>query len=130
MIAGRSKRFFEFAKKMALMSEYGKFRHGAVLVKHGSIMSAGINKDKTCSFGSRFRPKEMGDATVHAELAAILNVPRSQTEGGDVYVVRVGQREDLRNSKPCLMCQAAVKFVGVKRVFYSAEDGNFEVLKL
>lgn len=72
----------------------------------------------------------MGEATVHAELAAILNVPRSQTEGADLYVVRVGAEEDLRNSRPCRMCQAALKFVGVKRVFYSAEGGDFEVLKL
>ena len=129
-MTGRTKRFFEFAKKMALMSEYGKFRHGAVLVKHGSIMSAGLNKDKPCSFGNRFRPKELGDATIHAELAAILNVPRSQTEGSDVYVVRVGALEDLRNSKPCPMCQAALKFVGVKRVFYSLDDQSFEMLKL
>lgn len=128
---GRSKRFFEFARKMASMSEYGKFRHGAVLVRHGAIMSAGLNKDKPCSFGGRFRPKEMGDATVHAELAAILNVPRSQTENSDIYVVRVGaNNEDLRNSKPCRMCQAALKFVGVKRIFYSTENGDFEVMKL
>lgn len=130
MNIGRSKRFFELAKKMALMSEYGKFRHGAVLVRHGCVMSAGLNKDKPCSFGSRFRPKEMGEATIHAELAAILNVPRSQTEGADLYVVRVGAAADLRNSTPCRMCQAALKFVGVKRVFYSLGNQEFEILKL
>lgn len=113
-----------------MLSQYGKFRHGAVLVRHGSVMSVGLNKDKPCSFGNRFRPKDMGEATVHAELAAILNVPRSQTEGADLYVVRVGSLDDLRNSKPCRMCQAALKFVGVKRVFYSAGDESFEVIKL
>lgn len=130
MNTGRSRKFFEFAKKMALLSQYGKFRHGAVLVRHGSVMSAGLNKDKPCSFGSRFRPRHLGDATLHAELATILNVPRSQTSGADIYVVRVGANEELRNSKPCPMCQAALTFVGVKRVFYSLDSGNFEVLKL
>ena len=129
-MVGRSKRFFDFAKKMALMSEYGKFRHGAVLVRHGAVMSAGLNKDKPCTFGGRFRPKEMGDATIHAELSAILNVPRSQTENADLYVVRVGARSDLRNSKPCVMCQAALKFVGVKRVFYTVDGTQFEIMKL
>ena len=115
---------------MALMSEYGKFRHGAVLVKHGAVLSAGLNKDKSCSFGERFRPKDLGEATLHAELAAILNVPRKQTENADVYVVRVGALGDLRSSKPCPMCQATLRFVGVKRVFYSCDDGDFEVMKL
>lgn len=113
-----------------MMSEYGKFKHGAVLVKHGAVMSAGLNKDKPCSFGERFRPRDLGEATIHAELSAILNVPRKQTENADVYVVRVGARNDVRNSRPCPMCQAALRFVGVKRIFYSGEDGEFEVMKL
>lgn len=113
-----------------MMSEYGKFRHGAVLVKHGAVMSAGLNKDKPCSFGERFRPRDLGEATVHAELSAILNVPRKQTENADVYVVRVGANDDVRNSRPCPMCQAALRFVGVKRIFYSGENGEFEVMKL
>ena len=130
VISKRAERFFEFAKKMALLSSYEKFRHGAIVVNHGSIMSAGHNKDRTTTFGARFRPKELGPATIHAELAAILNVPRNQTENADVYVVRLGAVDDLRYSKPCPMCQAAMKFVGIKRVFYSAEDGTFEMMRL
>lgn len=128
--SNRSKRFFEFARKMAMMSEYGKFRHGAVLVKHGSVLSAGLNKDRPCSFGDRFRPRELGEATVHAELSAILNVPRKQTENSDVYVVRIGAKDEVRYSRPCPMCQAAMQFVGVKRVYFSSDDGQFEVMKL
>lgn len=130
MISKKSLRFFEFARKMAVLSEYGKFRHGAVLVKHGSIMSAGLNKDRPTTFGSRFRPKSLGEATVHAELSAILNVPRSQTENADLYVVRVGANNELRYSKPCVMCQSAMRFVGIKRVHYSSHDGSFEMMKL
>jgi len=126
----RSKRFFEFARKMAMMSDYGKFRHGAVLVKHGAVMSAGLNKDKPCSFGERFRSRGLGEATIHAELCVILNVPRKQTENADVYVVRVGANNDVRNSRPCPMCQEALRFVGVKRVYFSGEGGQFQVMKL
>ena len=129
-MTGTSKRFFEFARKMASFSSYGKFKHGAVLVKHGAIMSAGHNKDKPCSFGGRFRPKILGEATIHAELAAILNMPRSSTENADVYVVRIGAGNELRYSKPCPMCEEALRFVGVKRVFYSLGEGEYEVMKL
>jgi tRNA(Arg) A34 adenosine deaminase TadA len=126
----RNDKIFDFAKKMACLSNYGNFRHGAVVVKHGAIMSAGHNKDRPTTFGSRFRTKDKGEATIHAELSAILNIPRSQTEGSDVYVVRINREQELRLSKPCEMCQAAMKFVGIKRVFYSTNDNTFEMMRL
>lgn len=127
---GKNQRFFDFAVRMAKLSKYGKFQHGAVLVKHGSVMSAGHNKDRPTAFGSRFRHPDTGQATVHAELCAILNVPRCTTEKSDVYVVRLGLKGDLRNSRPCPMCQEAMRFVGVKRVFFTTEGGGFDCMKL
>lgn len=121
---------FEFAKRMARISDYGRFQHGAILVKHGNVLNACHNKDKTCSFGNRFRPRHKGRATVHAELGAILNMPRDSTEGADVYVVRVNRYDELRNSKPCPMCHEALRFVGVKRVFYSTGEGHYEMIKI
>jgi len=126
----RSERLFGFAKRMALMSEYGKFSHGAVLCKYGNVLNASHNKDKTCSFGSRFRCPKKGRATLHAELGAILNMPRDSTEGADIYVVRVNKTGEIRNSKPCPMCYQAMKFVGIKRVFYSTGEGHYEMMKL
>jgi len=115
---------------MAELSSYGKFRHGAVLVKHGVVLNASHNKDKPCSFGGRFRCRSKGQATLHAELGAILNMAKDSTEGADVYVVRVNYENEYRNSKPCSMCQEAMRFCGIKRVFYSTEDGYFEMMKL
>ena len=126
----RHERMFAFAKRMADLSSYGKFRHGAVLVHHGVVLNASHNKDKPCSFGSRFRCKSKGQATLHAELGAILNMPRESTEGSDIYVVRINYDGEFRNSKPCPMCQQAMSFVGIKRVFYSTQEGHFEMMKL
>lgn len=126
----KNNKFFDFARKMACLSNYGNFRHGAVVVKHGAIMSAGHNKDRPTTFGSRFRTKDKGAATIHAELSAILNIPRSQTQDSDVYVVRINRDQNLRMSMPCEMCQEAMRFVGIKRVFYSTNDGTFEMMKL
>lgn len=126
----RHERMFAFAKRMAEMSDYGKFSHGAILSKYGNVLNASHNKDKTCSFGSRFRCRNKGRATLHAELGAILNMPKDSTEGADIYVVRVNRQRELRNSKPCAMCYEAMKFVGIKRVFYSNEAGQFEMMKI
>ena len=129
-ITRRNERLFGFAKRMAELSSYGKFRHGAVLVHHGVVLNASHNKDKPCSFGSRFRCRSKGQATLHAELGAILNMPRESTEGSDIYVVRVNYENQYRTSKHCPMCQEAMRFCGVKRVFYSTEYGHFEMMKL
>ena len=126
----RHERMFAFAKRMAELSSYGKFRHGAVLVQHGVVLNSSHNKDKPCSFGSRFRCRTKGQATLHAELGAILNMARDSTENADIYVVRVNYENEFRNSKPCGMCEEAMRFCGIKRVFYSTEAGHFEMMKL
>jgi tRNA(Arg) A34 adenosine deaminase TadA len=119
---------FTLARNMANQNDT-KFRHGAVLVSGGIVVNASTNSKRFCSFGARFRSPTKGLATLHAELGAILNIPRELTNNSDIYVVRVNQQNEFRNSAPCGMCQAALKHVGVKRVYYST-DGVFEMVKL
>lgn len=120
----KKKRWFALAKRAACESTYGNIRHGAILVKGGSIVSFGFNKSNHTQFGQRFRSPNKGHATQHAEISAILGLPRSTTEGADIYVVRVNKEHQWRMSKPCPMCEEALRFVGVKRAFYTLEDGK------
>ena len=123
-------RFFSLAKNVASNSVYGKIRHGAVLVKGGSVLNACYNKDSYSSFGRRFRAPHRGHATVHAELGCILDMPRNVTTGADVYVRRINKKGDFRNSKPCSMCHSVLKHVGVKRVYYTTNHNTIEMYKL
>jgi len=124
------KRYFNLARNVAFNSEYGKIRHGALLIKGGSIINTCCNKDKFCSFGTRFRDPDRGPATIHAELGCILGMPRSVTARADVYVCRVNKQGQFRNSKPCAMCHEALKHVGIKRVYYTTGDNTIEMYKL
>ena len=126
----RIERYFDLAKNIAFNSPYGKIRHGAVMVKGGSVKNASFNKDKYSSFGSRFRQKEAGPATLHAELGCVLGLARSVTSGSDLYVCRINKDGDFRYSKPCSMCHEALKHVGVKRVYYTTNDNTVEMYKL
>jgi tRNA(Arg) A34 adenosine deaminase TadA len=123
-------RFFDLAKNVAYNSPYGKIRHGAILVKGGSILNAACNKENYSSFGTRFRNPRRGHATMHAELGSILGMARNTTSGSDVYVCRINREGDFRNSKPCAMCHEALKYVGVKRVYYTTNDNTVEMYKL
>jgi tRNA(adenine34) deaminase len=69
--------------------------------------------------------QETGDLTNHAEMVLLRNVGRKLQE----------MNEELRRSlsfyvtlEPCLMCAAALSFVGIKRIVYAAlaEDANAE----
>ena len=119
--AGRIGRYLEQAKKVATHSGEG-YRHGAILVKGGSVINSSINKNSYCSFGMRFRKKEQGLATVHAELGAILGIDKKLTHGATIYVARIGKQGMYRPSQPCGMCMAAMRYVGVKRVVFTINN--------
>jgi len=127
---GKQRRYISLAKKVAEQSNYGKFRHGAILVKGSSIRNVACNKHRHCRFGKRFRDHNDGDPTLHAELGAILGMDRSITQGATIYVVRINREGHPRMSKPCPMCESAMKHVGVKRVVYTNRDGRIENMTL
>ena len=55
---------------------------------------------------------------------------RSVTQGATIYVVRINKEGQPRMSKPCPMCESALKHVGVKRVVYTDRDGRIENMTL
>mgnify|MGYP003662434998 FL=1 len=129
-ISGRVARHVNRARQIAATSEFPDYRHGAVLVRGGAVINVSANKDNFCSFGSRFRNEQNGVATVHAELGCILGIDKSKTEGTTLYVVRVGKAGDLKLSKPCPMCYAALKYAGIKKVIFSLNShtcGSYKI---
>lgn len=128
--SGKNERFFKIARKSALCSAQSDYKHGAVLVKGGSVINTSCNKNRRVSFGTRFCTEHEGTATLHAELGAILGLDRSITEGASIYVCRVGKDGELRLSKPCSMCHQAMTFVGIKKVYWSVDTETCAVAKL
>jgi tRNA(Arg) A34 adenosine deaminase TadA len=126
----KTRRYFELARNLALKSSYGKIKHGAILVKGGNVFSGSPNKENYNAFGSRFRHPDRGPATLHAELGCILGMSRNVTQGATVYVARVSTTGEFRMSKPCEMCHAALKHVGIRRVIYTKNSEEIESYKL
>jgi tRNA(Arg) A34 adenosine deaminase TadA len=127
---GRNPRYFNHARNVALCSEQSDYKHGAVLVKGGSVLNTSCNKNRLVSFGSRFCTEHDGTPTLHAELGAILGIDRNITEGASLYVARVGKDYGFRLSKPCAMCTAAMEHVGIKRVYWTIDNHNCAMGKL
>ncbi len=129
-LSKKKQRFIELASRIAMQTEFREYKHGAVLVRAGAVVNTSCNKNKYKAWANQFRKKQRGHATVHAEIGAILGLDRSVTEGATIYVVRVGRDGCLRNSKPCAMCEAAMQYVGIKKVIYSNEDGQIESMRI
>ena len=125
----REKGMMELAAKQANGSEFPVFRHGAVLVKGGSVLSLGVNKNQFHSFAAKFK-KVPRHATIHAELSCLLAAGGESAAGSTMYVVRINPQGEWRMSKPCCMCQAAMKHVGVKKVIYSVDSNHVGEMKI
>ena len=129
-LTGRHKRFMESSARTASCSEFPNYRHGAILVRGGSILNTAYNKSNHINWANKFRNKDCGHATHHAEVGAILGMAREKTTGATMYVARIGKTGELKMSKPCEMCQQVLAHVGVKKVYYSIDDENIGCIKL
>lgn len=128
LLSKKDRKLIELAKRISYQSDFTQ-KHGAVLSKGSTVINTAFNKNKFSSFAMRFKKQNPKDATIHAELGAILNMDRKQTEGSIVYVVRTNKQQEFRMSKPCDMCEEALRWVGIKKVVYSTNSG-FEETKL
>jgi len=126
----RQKRYLELAKRIAISSDSPDYRHGAVLVKGGSIINTSCNDLRSVWWANRFRNHQCGHATQHAEVGAVLGIARDVTDGAVMYVARVGKKSEFRLSKPCPMCLRVMEHVGIKKVIYTVDDEHVATIKL
>jgi len=117
------------AARAAEQSGHDVFRHGAVLIKGGSVLNISSNSDNHTSFGQRFR-HEPGRATHHAETACVLGLDKSTTHGSTIYVARVNKEGEWKMSKPCSMCHEVMLFVGIKKVVYTIGPSEWGIYKI
>jgi deoxycytidylate deaminase len=115
-------------RKIANHSNLINNKHGACLLKGNKMHSIGYNKyirtdvinDQTVRF------------TIHAEIDALCKIDNKYTKGMDILIIRIGnaKTQKLRNSRPCNACIDKLIQRGIRKVYYSNQDGNivFEFL--
>ena len=117
------KGYFTLARNEATKVDH-HIRVGAVLATKRCPVAVGKNSPlKTHPLVSSYNPLK----TVHAEFDAIIGIDRSLVQGGTMYVYREKFSGELGMAKPCPMCEAFLKHMGLKRVYYTTEDG-YDVL--
>ncbi len=66
--------------------------------------------------------------SLHAEIRALIKNKRADCD--TLIVARVNKEGKFLLSKPCPVCQLAIKDSGVKAVYYSTDEGGWESLEL
>lgn len=110
---------FRLARLQALKSS-SRFRVGCVLAKGGRILSVGRNDM------SKSHPQAQAHgslAHLHAEVDACLGLRPYDVSGADAFVYRVLTDDAPALARPCDMCMAVLKKMGIKRVFYTTGEG-------
>lgn len=109
--------YFKLAESEAWKSNH-RIKIGAVLVHNGRP----INTAHNIVGKSHPRTKWF----IHAEHNALLGIHRKDLTGSEMYVFRVNSFGRRGNCRPCDNCRLLMKEVGVKKVFYTNSEGQYE----
>lgn len=123
--------FLRAADAMATLSNHPRARLGCVLVDKHRIVSSGFNSLTKCSpiqkqmDETRFGTDSYHRGPVHAETACLLPLIRQEYDmtRSDLYIVRRHKNGSLAVSRPCLGCMSLLRANGVRRVYFSTENG-------
>ena len=116
MLSRRESAYLSVARYFAQKS-VARRKHGAVIVKAGRVIGTGYNKDRNSPL--YVSPEHIKThCSRHAEIEAIKDA-RGDVSGAVIYVARVNNNGEDRNSKPCLRCDTVIKESNIKRVIYT-----------
>ena len=119
MLSRREQAFLSVARYLASKSD-SRHKHGAVIVKGGSVIGTGYNKDRN-------RPDVVSPehikthCSVHAEVEAIRDAGWN-VKGAVLYIARVNAHGKDRYSKPCDRCSVVIEETEIKKVIYTRSD--------
>lgn len=120
-------------KRLCEESDHPFHRMGAILYKGGAAISVGFNKtgsSKLMTRNHRLRPFAQ---TLHAEVSAVIGVSKEEASKCDLIVGRITAGGSFALAKPCAMCQAVLKQMRVRRVYFTTggyEDGSPQIEQL
>lgn len=133
-ITKKEKRFFDVAKSVAKTSTYHGTHVGCCVVYKGLVVSVASNSEKTHPLQmlyNRFREFDPKTAVnkLHAEVHA-LSVLMSSHRYIDWSKVSIYVYRELKNgkpavSKPCPACSNLIKDLGIPKVYYINEFGQY-----
>jgi deoxycytidylate deaminase len=134
----RASRIFSVIERVASdVVPISSARIAAAIVYKGDIISLGTNQKKSHPFQAKYG-KNPDCIYLHAEVDAIKNSLRHITVDdlphAELYIARMKRPEPRAKyyirglCKPCEGCAKAIAAFGIKKVYYTCDDGSVEQL--
>ncbi len=124
--------------KVAAANPGQREKLAAAVVCRNKIISIGINSMKSHPMAAKYGKNEHA-VYLHAEVAAIKNALREidvdDFSKCDIYITRVKKEAPFTKkfvwglAKPCVGCERAIAEFGFKRVIYTCDHGDYEVIE-
>jgi deoxycytidylate deaminase len=105
--------------KVAQQSDIS-YKHSAGLIYDDKIHSISVNKFVPFK---KYKGIQLY-RTIHAELSIFEKIPKRVVKGMDIIVIRINKKLQLRNSRPCKDCIDELKQIGIRKVYYSNDNGD------
>ncbi len=133
----RIKGYFAIAKEISKMSDFNGPHIGAVVVEGKTVISTGFNSKKTRPLQKRaniyrhFDHPEHAVPMEHAEISALSPLIGKEIDWSrvNIYVYRELKDGMRACCRPCAGCMKIIKDLGIKRIYYIDELGNFTMEK-
>lgn len=110
-------KFESILRKLRSFSNHPQHKVSAIVVRGNRIFSTGFNKVQTHTRSKSY------DNMLHAEVSSLIGLDFETTSGASIYVFREKKTGELGNSKPCPACAEAIRLAGIRKIYYSHEDG-------
>lgn len=118
----RIRRGFKHARIAAKRSKLYSHRVGAALFRKKQLVSVGYNTKKT-------HPNCPNELTQHAEFNVTKGFSPEEIDGCTLYIVRLTRTGKIGISKPCADCADYLRSLGLKKVYFSNEEGEIQEWK-
>lgn len=111
-----------FLQKIAKKSELSH-KHAAALIKDSTLYSYNFNAyvqpfyKKTDQINNYFK-------SIHAEINVFYNFPKKYVKNLDIIVIRINNKNILKNSRPCNDCILKLRKLGIRKIYYSNDSGE------
>lgn len=121
----KDERMALFAKIEARRSKL-PMKHGCIAVSGGKIIAKGCNTYRTFSKDGLIQ----NCCSCHAEIDVLRKCLKLQKKKINLYIVRISENDEYKNSAPCNMCVNILKQHNVKMIIYSTDNGLLQKCKL
>lgn len=122
------KAYFAAAKAVSKLSDH-KQPLGAVVVLKHRIISSGCNSNVKCNpLQAKLDTERYGiecPGKCHAEIDALLPLIKNKIDlsNASIYIFRQHKNGEPAIARPCEGCERVIRSLGIKKVFYTIENG-------